>query len=131
MIGHRLKGMSLLHTGEAAEARAHSIARLRSTIPPSIVILPRASAKSRRRDPRLEVVDLWLLGYSDAALADTKQALETARESGHAATLMYVLNFSVFQQVHCGHFAAANAFVNEFKVLKDQIGGVFWGEGLA
>ena len=40
---------------------------------------------------------------------------------------MYVLNFSVFQQIHCGDFAAANAFVDEFSVLKDQIGGVFWG----
>ena len=70
---------------------------------------------------------MLLLGYSDAALADTKQALETARESAHAATLMYVLNFSVFQQIHCGHFAAANAFLDEFNILKDQIGGVFWG----
>jgi predicted ATPase len=40
---------------------------------------------------------------------------------------MYVLNFSVFQQMHCGYFAAANAYVDEFNVLKDQIGGLFWG----
>ena len=32
-------------------------------------------------------------------------------------------------QVHCGHFAAANAFVNEFKVLKDQIGGCSGADG--
>ena len=28
---------------------------------------------------------------------------------------------------HCGHFAAANALIDEFNILKDQIGSVFWG----
>ena len=128
MIGHRLKGLSLLHTGEIAEARAH--------LDRAIALYDPAEHRHLATRFGQEVgaailawrsLDLLLLGYSDAALADTKQALETARESAHAATLMYVLNFSVFQQVHCGHFAAANAFVDEFKVLKDQIGGVFWG----
>ena len=128
MIGHRLKGLSLLHTGEIAEARAH--------LDRAIALYDPAEHRHLATRFGQEVgaailawrsLDLLLLGYSDAALADTKQALETARESAHAATLIYVLNFSVFQQVHCGHFAAANAFVDEFKVLKDQIGGVFWG----
>ena len=128
MIGHRLKALSFLHTGEIAEARAH--------LDRAIALYDPAEHRHLATRFGQEVgaailawrsLDLLLLGYSDAALADTKQALETARESAHAATLMYVLNFSVFQQVHCGHFAAANAFVDEFKVLKDQIGGVFWG----
>ena len=34
---------------------------------------------------------LWILGYPEAALADADDALEHARESGHAATLMYAL----------------------------------------
>ena len=128
MIGHRLKALSLLHTGEIAEARAH--------LDRAIALYDPAEHRHLATRFGQEVgaailawrsLDLLLLGYSDAALADTKQALETARESAHAATLMYVLNFSIFQQVHCGHFAAANAFVDEFKVLKDQIGGVFWG----
>jgi predicted ATPase len=38
-----------------------------------------------------------------------------------------VLNFGVFQHVYCGHFAAANALIDEFNILKDQIGSVFWG----
>ena len=38
---------------------------------------------------------LWLLGYPDAALADTEQALKDAREIGHAATLMYALTSHV------------------------------------
>ena len=128
MIGHRLKGMSLLHTGEIAEARAH-LDRAIALYDPAE---HRHLATRFGQDVGAAILawrslDLLLLGYSDAALADTKQALETAREGAHAATLMYVLNFSVFQQIHCGRFAAANAILDEFNVLKDQIGGVFWG----
>jgi hypothetical protein len=36
-------------------------------------------------------IALWLLGYPEAALADTKSALGDAREIGQAATLMYAL----------------------------------------
>jgi hypothetical protein len=38
----------------------------------------------------------WLLGYPQAALADSEHALKIAREIGHSATLMYVLNFSAW-----------------------------------
>ena len=128
MIGHRLKGMSLFHTGEISEARAH-LDRAIALYDPAE---HRHLATRFGQDVGAAILawrslDLLLLGYSDAALADTQQALETAREGAHAATLMYVLNFSVFQQIHCGHFAAANAYVDEFNVLRDQIGGVFWG----
>jgi predicted ATPase len=69
---------------------------------------------------------LLLLGYPDAALADTGQALKIGRDSAHAATLTYVLNFSVFQHVCCGHFATANALIDEFNILKNQIGSESW-----
>ena len=34
---------------------------------------------------------MWLLGYPEAALMDVQNALDNAREIGHAATLMYAL----------------------------------------
>ena len=34
---------------------------------------------------------LWMLGYPEAALADSDQAIKEAREIGHAATLMHAL----------------------------------------
>ena len=37
---------------------------------------------------------LWLLGYPEAALADTDQAVRDAREIGHAATLMFALVYA-------------------------------------
>ena len=77
MIGHRLKGMSLLHTGEIAEAQAH--------LDRAIALYDPAEHRHLATRFGQEVgaailawrsLDLLLLGYSDAALADTKQALE-------------------------------------------------------
>ena len=39
---------------------------------------------------------LWMLGYPEAALADTDHALKDAREIGQAATLMYALHFTTW-----------------------------------
>jgi hypothetical protein len=38
---------------------------------------------------------LWLLGNSDAALADATRAIERAREMGQAGTLMFTLSHSI------------------------------------
>jgi len=128
MIGHRLMGLSLLHTGEIPDARAH---------------LDRAitfynSAEHRPLAPRFgqdvgaatlswKSIAYWLLGYPQAALADSEHALKVAREVGHLPTLMYVLNFSTWIHVFRGNFAAANALVDEFTSLKDKTASPFWG----
>ncbi len=72
-------------------------------------------------------IALLLLGYPDAALADAREALKIARDIAHSATLVYVLNFSVFQHILCGDFVSANLLLEEFSILKDQIGSSFWG----
>ena len=46
MVGHRLMGASLLHTGDIAQGRVHSIRRSRFTILPSIVRWRRDLAKT-------------------------------------------------------------------------------------
>ena len=69
---------------------------------------------------------LWLLGYPEAALADADHALEDAREMGHAATLMYALNFSITHLIHCGDYVAANAQADEVVALADEKGALFW-----
>ena len=127
MVGNRLMGLSLLHIGDIANARTH---------------LDRAfalydAAEHRPLATRFgqdvgaatlcwRSLALWLLGYPQAALADTEQALKVAREIGHSATLMYVLNFSIWTHVHCGNYAAASALIDEFSVLKDQTSSLFW-----
>jgi predicted ATPase len=129
MIAHRQMGLSLLHTGDIADARAHLDRGIALYDP----------AEHRHFATRFFGQDagaailcwrslaLLLLGYPDAALTDSKEALKIGRDSGHSATLTYALNFSVFQHVYCGDFAAANALIEEFNILKDQIGSGFWG----
>jgi predicted ATPase len=70
----------------------------------------------------------WLLGHPQAALAETEHALKVAREAGHSATLIYVLNFSTWHHIHRGNYAAANALTDEFVTLMDdQTEALFWG----
>ena len=127
MIGHRLMGLSLLHTGQIAGGRAHLDRAIAFYDPAEHRHLAMrfgqdvgASALAWRS------LALLLLGYPQDALADAVRALKIARESRHSGTLIYVLNFSVFQHVYCGHFAAANALIDEFNILKDQLQSVFW-----
>jgi predicted ATPase len=127
MVGHRLMGLSLLHSGDIAKARTH-LDRTISLYDP---------AKHRHLATRFgqdvgattlawRSIALLLLGYPDAAVADTERALKLARETAHSVSLTYVLNFSVFPHVYCGNFAPANALIDEFIPLKDQIGALFW-----
>ena len=69
---------------------------------------------------------LWMLGYPEAALADTEHALKDAREIGHAATLMYALACHTLTHIHCGNYAAANAQSDELVVLADKKAAMMW-----
>ena len=127
MIGHRLMGLSLLHTGQIAGGRAHLDRAIAFYDP----------AEHRHLATRFgQDVGASALAWRSLALLlsatprtrspDGVRALKIARESRHSGTLIYVLNFSVFQHVYCGHFAAANALIDEFNILKDQLQSVFW-----
>jgi predicted ATPase len=69
---------------------------------------------------------LWLLGYPEAALADTERALRDAREIGQAVTLMYALTHVAKTYFHCGDYAAASAQADELFALADEKGALFW-----
>ena len=128
MIGRRLMGLSLLHTGSVGEGRTH---------------LDRAFALYRPEEHRplatqfgqdvgastlaWRSIASWLLGYPETALADAERALKIARETRHGPTLIYVLNFSIWTHIHCGNYETANALVAEYVPLKDQINSSFWG----
>jgi hypothetical protein len=126
MIGHRLMGLSLLHTGDIVEGRAH---------------LDRAmtlydSAGHRHLAARFgqdvgvaifswNSLALWLLGYPEAALAETDHAVKLAREIGDAA-LMYALTFVPWTHIHCGNYTTADAQAEEDVALSDEKGIVLW-----
>jgi class 3 adenylate cyclase/predicted ATPase len=126
MIGHRIMG-SVLHTGALAEGRAH-LDRAIALYDPAE---HRPLATGFGQDVRVAALSyrswaLWMLGYPDAALADTGHALKDAREIGQAATLMYALVHAWLIHIQCGDYAAATAETDELVALADEKGTSFW-----
>ena len=104
MIGHRITGMTLLATGDFVEAERIWIEQLPFTILPSIGPYLQ---RDLGQDAGVTILAfrsyaLWLLGYPDAALADTEHALSDARDIGQASTLMVALSYAVWIIVSAG-----------------------------
>jgi predicted ATPase len=127
MIGHRLMGMSLLTTGDIADARAHFDSAMALYDPAE----HRSLATRFGQDVGVAILSwrslaLWLLGYPDAALADAGQALKEAREIGQAPSLMYALVVTTFTLIHRGNSAAATAQLDEAAALAAEKGALLW-----
>jgi predicted ATPase len=130
VLGHRNMGMSLLYAGDIAEGRAHYDQALALYDPAE----HRPLATRFGQDVRVSVLSaraqaLWLLGYPEAALAGTEQALKEAREMGQAATLMYALGVTGLTHIFCGDYAAALAQSDELVTLADEKGAAAWKAG--
>ena len=68
---------------------------------------------------------LWLLGYPEAALADTDDALKNAREIGQAASFDGIACSFFVLDGYCGNYATANARVDELVALADEKDAAF------
>ncbi len=126
MIGHRIMG-SVLHTGAFAEGRRH-LDRAIALYDPAE---HRPLATAFGQDVRVAALSyrswaLWMLGYPDAALADTIHALRDAREIGQAATLMYALVHAWLIDAQRGNYTKASAEANELVTLAEEKGTSFW-----
>ena len=127
MIGHRLMGISFTCGGHLAEGRAHLDQAISLDDPMAHrPLLTRFGQDIRVPIFTLRSFTLWLLGYPDAALADTDRALEHAREIGHPATLMYALFFASFTHIFCGGYAAASAQARALTALAEEKGALYW-----
>jgi tetratricopeptide (TPR) repeat protein len=127
LIGHRITGISLAGTGDFAEGRAHFDQAIALYDPAE----HRPLATRFSVDSGVSVLSyrswtMWFLGYPEAALADSDQALKEAREIGQAATLMYALSQTSFTHTHCGNYATPTALVDELVALADDKGTLFW-----
>jgi tetratricopeptide (TPR) repeat protein len=127
MIGHRIMGTSLLETGDIAEGRAHYDQALALYDPAQ----HRPLTTRFGQDVRVAILSyrsgaLWVLGYPEAALADSDYALKDAREIGQAATLMYALTFTSLTLIRCGDYAGANAQLDELVTLADEKGALLF-----
>jgi class 3 adenylate cyclase/predicted ATPase len=127
MIGHRLMGMSALHTGAIEGGRAY----LDRAIALYDAAEHRALAPRFGQDIRVAALAfrsqaVWLLGYPDAALADTANTLKHAREIDHAPTLMYALVCAGIVHEYCRNYVLYNAWADEVVAFANEKGVGFW-----
>jgi predicted ATPase len=127
MMGHRLMGASLLHTGDFAEGRAHYEQALALYDPAE----HRPLAARWGVDVRVAIlanrsIGVWPLGYPEAALADAEQALKYPREVSQAPSLMFALLYASLTFSFCANYAVAKALIDELVALADEKGAAFW-----
>jgi predicted ATPase len=133
MIAHRIMGTSLMIAGDIARGRAH-LDRAIALYDPTA---HRALATRFGVDARVAIlchrsVPLWSLGYPEAALADVDRAIEAARDTGQAATLMLALVNCSWPCAWTGNDVAAIGLLREGIALAEETGGLQWkGRGRA
>jgi predicted ATPase len=67
-----------------------------------------------------------IAAFGVSGSADADQALKDAREIGHAATLMYALQYTSLAHVLCGRYATAKAQSDELVALADEKGAPYF-----
>src|SRR5262249_21629477 len=119
--GHGAMGVTLVLTGNFTEGRLH--------LDQEIALYEshehRPLAARFIQDPRVLVLinrslALWALGYPDAALADTEQALSKARETGLAGALMHAMSNICLTQITSGNYTIAQAQSDELIALAEE-----------
>jgi predicted ATPase len=127
MVGHRVTGFCLLCTGDIAQSRAH-LDRAITLYDPAEhrPLATRFGADTGVAVLSFRSLALWVLGYFQVALADTKHALRDAREIGQAASLMFALSVISLTHVLGGNYEAANAEADELFALADEKGALLW-----
>jgi predicted ATPase len=127
LIGHRIMGHSLLKGGDFVQARIHYDKGIALYDP----IEHRTLATRFGHDTGVALLSyrswtLWLLGYPKAALIDASAAVETARETGQAVSLMFALYMAAFFHVLCGNYEVATARARELLSLAEEKGALMW-----
>jgi predicted ATPase len=69
---------------------------------------------------------LWLLGFPEAALKDAENAAKYGRETGQAASLMFVLCVTSIVRILCGNYSVATAQAQELFLVADEKGALLW-----
>jgi class 3 adenylate cyclase/predicted ATPase len=127
MIGHRIIGISLVYTGDIVEGRSHLDQAIALYDPAEHgPLATRFSVDSGVSILSYRSIALWLLGYPEATLSDSDNALKNARATGQAATLMYALAHAPFTHFWSGNYAAANTQIEEGLALADEKGASLW-----
>ena len=127
MIGHRAMAISLTCTGDFSQARIHYDQSLALYDPAQ----HRTLGARFGHEPGVAVLSyrpfaLWLLGHPEAALRDSKEAVQIARTIGQAATMMYALAHAAVPNILCGDYAGAAAQTREVLALAEEKSAPHW-----
>src|SRR4029078_7527811 len=127
MLGHRAMSVVLVLTGNFAEGVVRADQALALYDP----VEHRQLATRVVQDPRVGALfyrslAVWALGYPEAALAGTEQALSEAREAGRAGSLMWALAHIGLIQLVRGNYAIAQALSDEQIGLAEEKGSIYW-----
>jgi hypothetical protein len=119
MLGHRCVAYALGHMSNFAQARVH--------YDQAIALYDPVERRPQRfaHDLRLRSMCLWFLGYPEAGLAYTEQALNEAREVG-PASLMGAMDTACSCQLFSGNYATAKALSDEQIALAEERGAIFF-----
>ena len=124
MVGQRCVAFVLVLTGNFAEALAHYDQAIALYDPVEHRLLTTRFGQTEWR-----IFGRWRcgsLGYPDAGLASTEQALNEARETGHAASLMPVMDLACDCQLISANYATTKALSDELIALAEEKGAIYW-----
>jgi class 3 adenylate cyclase/predicted ATPase len=119
MLGHRCVAFVLVLTGNWAEALVHYDQAIALYDPVKHRPLATRFAHDHRSLAR------WVLGYPEALLADTEQALNEGRETG-PASLMAAMDVACVGLLVSGNYATAKALSDELIALAEEKGAIYW-----
>jgi predicted ATPase len=121
MNGHRAVGISLVLTGDISEGRKHLDQAIALYTPAEhSPLATRFGSDIGTSILSYRSIALWLLGYPEAALADTDRALNAARRLGQAVSLMFAIHHVSLTHLQVGNYAAARADADELLALSDD-----------
>jgi class 3 adenylate cyclase/predicted ATPase len=120
-IARRLLGIVLFYQGDLRAARSFFERALADFVP------ERDGGDTRRLDGQASAEAIlaslvWQLGEVERARLLIQQAVRRARELGHAATIVHVLQWNAFLEIRCGE--ARGRAPRRRRI--DQIGGRAW-----
>jgi predicted ATPase len=120
-------GASRLCTGDPANGRAHFNRAVALYSPVrDRPLATRFATDNRVASLAFRSVALWLLGFPDAAREDIAKALEDARDTRHAGSLMTALGWAPLIHIQCGDYAVARTEVEELGALANEKGAAVW-----
>ena len=127
VMGHNFMAYSLMMTGDIAAGKAHFDQAFALYDPDAHRHLGNRFGEDQRVPTLIfRGRALWLLGYPEAALRDTDDALKTARATGQAGTLMMALHNTASSLILCGCYSHASELARELSALADETDAPFW-----